>query len=247
MDELTPQRRRELRAKAHHLHPVASIGQHGLTPRVLNEIDIALTAHGLIKIRVHSDDRAAREAMLVSIAEQLHAAPVQHLGKLLIVWRERDEEEAQAPKATRKPGAKAKKSGTDRKTGPKAKKAAASRQHQAESTSPGNWRKRMATPKRLPGAEREARGAAAPADARRRRAASEPKPAPAAHPGRPRKRAPRGAVKVAPRGTFDDGMPRDEHAAVPARTARLGGKPPRGAAGAARSGKPALPRRRRSG
>lgn len=93
--DLDPKQRRNLRAQAHQLHPVVSIGQHGLTPRVLHEIDVALTAHGLIKIRVHSDDRAAREAMLADIAEHLHAAPVQHLGKLLLVWRPRDEDDAQ--------------------------------------------------------------------------------------------------------------------------------------------------------
>ncbi|HEX4883011.1 MAG TPA: YhbY family RNA-binding protein [Casimicrobiaceae bacterium] len=106
MDDLTPQQRRALRAKAHHLHAVVSIGQHGLTPQVLHEIDVALTAHGLVKIRVHSDDRDARDAMLADIATQLHAAPVQHLGKLLIVWRERDEDEAEPPrpaKAATKP------------------------------------------------------------------------------------------------------------------------------------------------
>ena len=103
MTTLTPQQRRALRAKAHHLHAVVSIGQHGLTPPVLREIDVALTAHALVKIRVHSDDRAARETMLAEIAEALHAAPVQHLGKLLIVWREPDEEEVEeAPAPARK-------------------------------------------------------------------------------------------------------------------------------------------------
>lgn len=84
---LTPKERRELRALAHTLHPVVAIGHAGLTPQVLHEIDVALDAHELIKIRVHSDDRDAREAMLGRVCEELEAAPVQHLGKLLIVWR----------------------------------------------------------------------------------------------------------------------------------------------------------------
>jgi hypothetical protein len=46
-----------------------------------------LNAHGLIKIRVFADDRAVREAMLVSLADQLDAAPIQHIGKLLVLWR----------------------------------------------------------------------------------------------------------------------------------------------------------------
>jgi RNA-binding protein YhbY len=63
------------------------IGGDGLTPGVEKEIDHALNAHGLIKIRVFSDDRPAREAMLASLADKLNAAPIQHIGKLLVLWR----------------------------------------------------------------------------------------------------------------------------------------------------------------
>ncbi|MBS0327014.1 MAG: YhbY family RNA-binding protein [Proteobacteria bacterium] len=88
---LTPALRRELRARAHHLHPVVAIGLRGLTPRVLHEIDVALMAHGLVKLRVFDDDRAAREALFARICAELECAPVQHLGKLLILWRAPDE------------------------------------------------------------------------------------------------------------------------------------------------------------
>jgi putative YhbY family RNA-binding protein len=64
MDPLTPSQRRELRAKAHHLQPFVTVGQHGLTPAVLHEIDLALLKHELIKVRVFSDARDEREAML---------------------------------------------------------------------------------------------------------------------------------------------------------------------------------------
>ena len=87
MQPLTPARRRALRSQAHHLDPVVSIGHHGLTPPVLHEIDIALAAHELIKIRVHSDVRDERESMMERVCAELGAAPVQHLGKLLIVFR----------------------------------------------------------------------------------------------------------------------------------------------------------------
>ena len=84
---MTAEQRRALRAKAHHLHPVVAVGTHGLTPTVLHEIDIALKAHELIKIRVFSDVRSERDALLARICGELECAPVQHLGKLLIVWR----------------------------------------------------------------------------------------------------------------------------------------------------------------
>jgi RNA-binding protein len=87
MTSLTPPERRALRAKAHHLRPVVSVGQHGLTAAVLHEIDVNLVAHELVKVRVFDDDRAAREALMLSICAELDAAPVQHIGKLLIVWR----------------------------------------------------------------------------------------------------------------------------------------------------------------
>ncbi|MBX3600946.1 MAG: YhbY family RNA-binding protein [Rubrivivax sp.] len=84
---LTPAQRKEHRAGAHHLEPVVMIGADGLTPAVEREVDGALKAHGLIKVRVFSDDRAAREAMLATLADKLGAAPIQHIGKLLVLWR----------------------------------------------------------------------------------------------------------------------------------------------------------------
>jgi len=85
--QLTPAQRKDKRADAHHLDPVVMIGGDGLTAAVTKEIDGALKAHGLIKVRVFSDDRAAREEMLATLADQLDAAPIQHIGKLLVLWR----------------------------------------------------------------------------------------------------------------------------------------------------------------
>jgi putative YhbY family RNA-binding protein len=84
---LTPAQRKEKRAEAHHLSPVVMIGSDGLTEAVRSETDAALNAHGLIKVRVFSDDRAARDEMFAALAETLGAAPVQHIGKLLVLWR----------------------------------------------------------------------------------------------------------------------------------------------------------------
>lgn len=108
MSELSQADRRELRAKAHHLDPVVSISGNGLSASVLKEIDRALKAHELIKIRVYGDDRDARAAYLAEICAQLGCAAVQSIGKLLIVYRQ-NEEVAQAPgRATpaRKSGAR---------------------------------------------------------------------------------------------------------------------------------------------
>ena len=79
--------RKAHRADAHHLDPVVMIGADGLTPAVIKEADGALNAHGLIKVRVLGDDRAAREAMYAQLCDELNAAPIQHIGKLLVLWR----------------------------------------------------------------------------------------------------------------------------------------------------------------
>ena len=93
MSKLTPAERSILRADAHALSPVVMIGEDGLKPSVLKEIDASLDSHGLIKIRVFGDDREARIAMYESICELLGAAPVQHIGKLLVVYRPKKEED----------------------------------------------------------------------------------------------------------------------------------------------------------
>ena len=87
MINISSEERRALRARAHALNPVVSISQNGLTEAVLLEIARSLDSHELIKIRVYNDDREERETYLKTICETLDAAPVQHIGKLLVVWR----------------------------------------------------------------------------------------------------------------------------------------------------------------
>jgi RNA-binding protein len=85
--QLSVAERKAHRAEAHHLSPVVMIGSDGLTPAVKKETEAALNAHGLIKVRVLGDDREAREAIYLQLCEDLSAAPIQHIGKLLVLWR----------------------------------------------------------------------------------------------------------------------------------------------------------------
>ena len=105
MKELTPAERRALRARAHHLHPVIMIGEAGLTPAVLSEIDAALKSHELIKIRVLGDERERRKRLPGEICAALDASPVQRIGKILVVFRPRPEgaEPKPAPHRGKKP------------------------------------------------------------------------------------------------------------------------------------------------
>lgn len=63
------------------------VGAEGVTAAVLKEADGALNAHGLIKVRMLSDSRDERAAALLQMAERLNAAAIQHIGKLLVLWR----------------------------------------------------------------------------------------------------------------------------------------------------------------
>ena len=87
MLSLTVSERLTLKSRAHALNPTVMIGSAGLTEAVLKEIAQTLNAHELIKIRVLNDDRALRAAMLDAICAELDAAPVQHIGKVLVIYR----------------------------------------------------------------------------------------------------------------------------------------------------------------
>ncbi len=104
MIELTPTQRRALRARAHTLHPVVSISEKGLTESVRKEIDRCLAAHELIKIRIYETERDQREALLRQIGDDLACSPVQHIGNILVVWRQKPDDAVQ-PAPRRKPGA----------------------------------------------------------------------------------------------------------------------------------------------
>lgn len=96
MIEISPGDRRTLRSAAHHLNPVVSIAANGLTPSVQAEIERSLQAHELIKIKVHGIERAERELLLAEVCNALEAAPVQHIGTILVIWRKRRDTESDA-------------------------------------------------------------------------------------------------------------------------------------------------------
>lgn len=106
MLNLTVTERQQLKARAHALNPTILIGNAGLTPAVLDEIAHTLKRHDLIKIRV-AGERDARDAMLQQICETLDAAPVQHIGKILIIYRPLAEQPDKKPaRRSKKPKTK---------------------------------------------------------------------------------------------------------------------------------------------
>jgi RNA-binding protein len=96
--ELTAAERQYLKGLAHGLKPVVMIGNNGLSEAVMREIAISLDAHELIKVRVQGDDREVRIALYDRICDELGAAPVQHIGKLLVLWRPSDKQRVVLPR-----------------------------------------------------------------------------------------------------------------------------------------------------
>lgn len=91
---LTPRERAKLKGRAHALEPLIQLGHAGLTDSVVAEVDRALAAHELIKVRIGGDDRDARVALGDALCERTDAAPVQRVGKIIVLWRPKPEEPA---------------------------------------------------------------------------------------------------------------------------------------------------------
>ncbi|HEX7283478.1 MAG TPA: ribosome assembly RNA-binding protein YhbY [Vicinamibacterales bacterium] len=91
--KVSPRERASLKARAHSLEPVVQIGHAGLTEQLVKEVDRALRAHELIKVRVSAADRGQREEICDEIAARTGAAAVQRVGKVLVLWRPNPDEE----------------------------------------------------------------------------------------------------------------------------------------------------------
>ena len=117
---LNPAQRSALRGLAHDLDVTVHIGQGGASAAVLKEVDVALAAHGLIKVRVLAAERAEREDMFAVIANKLFCAAVQHIGKILILWRPRPEDSIQTQATPLAPPVSSARSGTGRPGAPAA-------------------------------------------------------------------------------------------------------------------------------
>lgn len=88
---MTPKERQALKARAHKLEPVVTIGGKGLTDAVVAEIDFALKSHELLKVRASAMDRHERAAAFDAICARTDAEPIQHVGKVFVIYRKREE------------------------------------------------------------------------------------------------------------------------------------------------------------
>ena len=90
---LSPAERKQLKARAHRLEPVVMIGSKGLTDEVVQEVELALKAHELIKVRAASLERDAREVAFQALCERTGAEGLQHIGKVFVIYRRRNGDE----------------------------------------------------------------------------------------------------------------------------------------------------------
>ena len=90
---LTPRQRATLKARAHALEPVVQLGQAGASQSVLAEVDRALTAHGLIKVKLAGADREARDELTTLLCTETGAVEVQQVGRMLTLWRPRPDDQ----------------------------------------------------------------------------------------------------------------------------------------------------------
>jgi RNA-binding protein len=90
---LSPAERKQLKARAHQLEPVVMIGSKGLTDEVVKEVELALKAHELVKVRAASLERDAREVAFQALCERTGAEGLQHIGKVFVIYRKRNGDE----------------------------------------------------------------------------------------------------------------------------------------------------------
>lgn len=87
-----------LRSKAHSLKPVVMIGDKGLTENVLEEINIALNHHELIKIKVRAEEREDKRAIIDAICKKTKGTEIQVIGHILALYRASDDAKIILPK-----------------------------------------------------------------------------------------------------------------------------------------------------
>ncbi len=94
---LTGKQKNYLRGIAHQLNPVVMIGAKGLTETVMSEIELALEKHELIKIKLPSNEKAEKVALLAKITGKSESEPVQLIGRVGVIYRAADEPKIMLP------------------------------------------------------------------------------------------------------------------------------------------------------
>ena len=87
---LNASQKKNLRGQAHHLKPLVTVADKGLSESVVAELERALNDHELIKVKLRAD-RELRKTWALSIAEQCKAELVQSIGQVACFYRKHPE------------------------------------------------------------------------------------------------------------------------------------------------------------
>lgn len=89
---LTEKQKKHLRGLAHAREPVVLIGQGGLSPAITAELETALGAHELVKVRARVGDRDQRDEIFAELVKQTQSALVQRIGNVGVFYRPRKDQ-----------------------------------------------------------------------------------------------------------------------------------------------------------
>jgi RNA-binding protein len=89
---LSPSQRRYLRSLAHDLNPVILLGAKGATEAVLKELDLALSHHELVKVKLSGGDKDERQEQIDFLTDGTRAENVQQIGHIVVLFRRNEDE-----------------------------------------------------------------------------------------------------------------------------------------------------------
>ena len=89
---MTNSQRRFLKGRAHALKPVVTVGNAGLSESLLDELDVQLESHELLKLRLRVDERDARDEFIAQLVDSCGAELVGRVGNVAILYRARRQE-----------------------------------------------------------------------------------------------------------------------------------------------------------
>lgn len=89
---LSPSQRRYLRSLAHDLHPVIMLGAKGATDAVVKELDLALSHHELVKVKLSGGDKDERQQQIDFLAAGTKSESVQEIGHIVVLFRRNEDE-----------------------------------------------------------------------------------------------------------------------------------------------------------
>jgi RNA-binding protein len=86
---LTERQKKFLRREAHNLNPVVTLGDKGITPALIKELNTALEHHELIKVKVRAGDRDSRDQAVAELTTKTDAILISRVGNIAAMYRPR--------------------------------------------------------------------------------------------------------------------------------------------------------------